>query len=92
MPNFWSAWFDAARFTADTQRVIALRLMRIANGGPLAATESTRMVTEKMAAFTQAQAAFAATLMMGGNLETATRKAQTPYRRAVRANRRRLSS
>lgn len=85
-----SAWFEAARFAADSQRVIALRMMRLAGGGPGAATEASRMVAEKVAAFTEAQAAIASTMMLGGSLETAKRKAYAPYRRAVRANRRRL--
>lgn len=87
-----SAWFEAARFAADTQRVVALRMMRLAGGGPLAVTEATRMVAEKMAAFTEAQAAVAATMMTGGTLKTASRKAYAPYRRTVRANSRRLGS
>ena len=87
-----SAWFEAARFAADSQRVVALRLMRIAGGGELAATEATRMVAEKMAAFTEAHAAVASTMMMGGSFETAATKAYAPYRRAVRANNRRLGS
>jgi hypothetical protein len=87
-----SAWFETARFAADTQRVVALRMMRLAGGGPLAATEATRMVAEKMAAFTEAQAAVAATMMTGGTFKAASRKAYAPYRRAVRANRRRLGS
>lgn len=85
-----SAWFEAARFAADSQRVVALRLMKIASGGPQATAEATRMVAEKMAAFTEAQAAVASTMMMGGSLAAASRKAYAPYRRAVRANNRRL--
>ncbi len=92
MKNVMSAWFEAARFAADSQRVVALRLMRLAGGGPLATTEATRMVAEKMAAFTEAQAAVASTMMMGGSFETAATKAYAPYRRAARANNRRLGS
>jgi hypothetical protein len=92
LQNLMSAWFEAARFAADAQRVIALRMMRLAGGGPLAATEASRMVAEKMAAFAEAQTAAAASLMMGGSLKTASRKAYAPYRRTVRANKRRLGS
>jgi len=40
-----NAWFEAAQFGADSQRVIALRLMRLASGGPEAAIEAERMIS-----------------------------------------------
>ena len=40
----------------EAQSVIALRLMRIAAGGALARSETTRMVTEKVQALGEAQA------------------------------------
>ncbi len=58
---FMNAWIEAARFAGDSQQVIALRLMRIAGGGPLAATEANRMIAEKIAAFGEAQRPFALT-------------------------------
>jgi hypothetical protein len=85
-----NAWFEVARFANDSQCVIASRMMRLASGGPLAATECTQMVAEKVAAFTEAQGAFMAAMVAGGSLHSATNKAYAPYRRAVRANRRRL--
>jgi len=33
-----NTWLEAARFCADVQRVIALRMMRLASGDPLATT------------------------------------------------------
>jgi hypothetical protein len=87
-----NAWFEAARFGADSHNVIALRMMRLANGGPLAATEATRMVSEKVAAFTEAQGALMNALVTGSSLDAAAAKAYAPYRRAVRANRRRLGA
>jgi hypothetical protein len=87
---FMNAWMDAARFAADSQQVIALRMMRLAGGGPLAATEANRMVAEKIAAFGEAQGAMLVSLATGGSLHAAGGKAFRPYRRAVRANRRRL--
>ena len=89
---FMNAWFEAARFAADSQRVIALRMMRMAGGGPLAVTEASRMISEKVAAFSEAQGAITATMITGGSLDTAAAKAYAPYRRAVRANNRRLGS
>ena len=90
--NLMSAWFEAARFAADSQRVIALRMMRMANGGPLAVTEASKMIAEKIAAFNEAHGAIVTTMMTGGSLDTAAAKAYAPYRRAVRANNRRLGS
>ncbi len=87
-----NAWFEAARFASDSQRVIASRMMRFATGDPLAATECTRMIAEKVAAFSEAQGAFMAAMVTGRGLHGAANKAYGPYRRAVRANRRRLGA
>lgn len=86
------AWFEAAQFGADSHSVIAMRLMKIASGGPGASTEAHRMVSEKVAAFTESQGVLMASLMSGATLETAAVKAYAPYRRTVRANRRRLGA
>ena len=91
MFGIWRDWFDAARFGFETQHVIALRMMRIAPGGARAAAEFQRMVSEKASAFLAAQAAAASALVSGQSLGTAARRAATPYRSRVRANRRRLS-
>jgi hypothetical protein len=87
-----NAWIEAARFASDSQRVVALRMIRLATGGPLAATEATQMISEKVAAFSEAQGAILATIATGGSLHRAASKAYAPYRRAVRANRRRLGA
>ena len=42
-----NAWLEAVRFVNDSQRVIALRLIRLASGGTLAADEARRMVAEE---------------------------------------------
>ena len=86
------AWFEAAQFGADSQSVIAMRLMKMASGGPGATTEAHRMVSEKVAAFTESQGVLMAALMNGTSIESAAVKAYAPYRRAVRANRRRLQA
>jgi hypothetical protein len=90
MNNPMSAWLESVRFAADMQRVVALRLGRIAAGGPLAVSETRRMITEKMFALAEAQMAVAASVMTG-KAASAARKAHAPFRRRVRANRRRLS-
>lgn len=91
MFNIMNAWIEAMRFGADSQRVIALRLMRLASGGPLAATEAQQMVSEKIAAFGEAQGVLLTALLTGTSLEAAAAKAYVPYRRRVRANSRRLA-
>ena len=83
----YGLWFalsaDGARLGFEAQRVIGLRLLRMAGGGAAAQAEASRMVTEKTAAFAEA----AMTLAMGG----CPRKVVRRYRVHVRANARRLS-
>jgi hypothetical protein len=87
-----STWLEAARFGADVQRVMTLRMMRLASGGPLATTEAWQMVSEKISAFEEAQVAIVSALATGGGLHAATDGAYAPYRRCVRANCLRLDS
>ena len=47
---------DAALLGFEAQQVIGLRLLRIAAGGEAASIGSERMVTEKIAAFSEAAA------------------------------------
>jgi hypothetical protein len=75
----------------DAQRVIAMRLTRIAAGGAKAELECRRMVSEKIAAGAAARAAAAKALASGKGVEVAAAKALAPVKRAVRANHRRLS-
>ena len=56
-------WYDAAMLSLEAQRVVGLRMMKIAGGGPGAHAEASRMVTEKIAASLTA----ATTLMCGGS-------------------------
>jgi hypothetical protein len=81
-----NTWLEAVRFSADVQRVMALRMMRLASGGPLAITEAQRMISEKVVAFEAAQVAIATALATGGSLYAATAEAYAPYQRCVRAN------
>jgi hypothetical protein len=90
--SLMNSWFEAARFAADSQRVIALRMMRLSSGGPGAVTEATKMISEKVAAFSESQGAIAAAMLTGRGFEATAAKAFAPYRRAVRANSRRLGS
>jgi len=82
----WGAWFrlstDIALLGLEAQRVIGLRMMRLAAGGAAAEAEAMRMVLEKAAAFVEATATIAA----GGSSHKVVRR----YRSHVRANARRL--
>jgi hypothetical protein len=92
MFNLFDNWFEAARFGADVQRVMTLRVMRIASGGPGAAKEARDMMSEKLAAFGESQVAAFSALAIGSSFDVAAAKAYAPYRRRVRANSRRLGS
>jgi hypothetical protein len=88
-------WFtlglEAARLATEADKVIGLRLRRLATCAPDTPIEAYRMVAEKQAAFVEA--AFAAGLIVatGGGGHAAARKVVRGYRRHVRANSRRLS-
>ncbi|MEA2952919.1 MAG: hypothetical protein QOD40_1628 [Alphaproteobacteria bacterium] len=88
--NIFNSWLQSMRFGADVQSVMTTRMLMLAGGGPKTAAETQRMISEKMLAFGESQMAFAAALALGQGFHKATRRAHTPYRRAVRANRRRL--
>ena len=91
MFDFWSDWIDAAALGFEAQGVIAMRLIKIAAGGPAAAAECDLMVAEKFAAIAAAHDAASAALLGGKSLQVATTLALAPVRRRVRANHRRLS-
>jgi hypothetical protein len=76
-------WYDATMLSFEAQQVIALRMMKLAQGGKLARAEASRMVAEKVAESMGA----AMTLMTGGSSHVVMAK----VRRRVRANSRRLS-
>jgi len=78
---------QVATLGVESQSVVGLRMMRLAAGGPAAEREAFRMVTEKMAAFAEAQAMLFGQAVTGVPMTGAV----APYLRRVRANRRRLS-
>lgn len=93
--QMWNPWLalsaQATLLAWEAQRVMALRLMRIAAGGSRGRDEARRMVTEKVAALAQAQAVVTASAIGGGTGHGAGKKVLGVYRKRVRANRRRLS-
>lgn len=76
-------WMKMAALGWDSQHVIALRLEKLAKGGPGAATEAQRMVSEKMLEAGKA----AITLATGGSMGSVV----ASYHRRVRSNKNRLS-
>ena len=75
-------WMNLMMLAAESQQVIALRVMKLAVGGAPAHEEAGRMVSEKIAAAHGA----AFSLMSGASPESVVRD----YRGKVRANARRL--
>jgi hypothetical protein len=75
---------DASVLAWEAPQVIALRLLKLARGGPAASREAKRMVTEKAIAFGEAAAKLATGSTAGSVVKG--------YRKKVQANRRRLTS
>ena len=86
----WSRlMFDISLLWADAGTVMMLRGWRMMAGGPAAAREAERMMSEKVEAGLELAGALA-----GGRVRTpegAARKAMTVYGKRVRSNRRRLA-
>jgi hypothetical protein len=82
LAHWWKLSMNVAAAGLEAQQVVALRLAKLAKGGPAAEKEAHKMVTEKIAAHTEA----ALTLAMGGSPASVVRR----YRSIVRANNKRL--
>jgi|SRR5690242_8584605 hypothetical protein len=91
----WNASFalslGAARMCWEAQAVVFLRCLRIAQGGARAEAETTRMMTEKVAALAEAQVTATAAALTGSKKHGIAKKTLAVYARRVRRNRRRLS-
>jgi hypothetical protein len=82
--NLWSLWFEASQ-------VVLLRSFAIATGGDRAKVEIDRMVDEKTKALTALQALLV-TGALGFTTPTIAARSVAHYRKAVKANRKRLQS
>ena len=80
----YNPFLSSMMLAVECQRVIELRLVRIAWGGREGWTEASSMVAEKINAAMEASA----TLMLGGSPETVIAR----YREHVAANAERLSA
>ena len=74
----------------EAQHVIALRIAKLAKGGPAAQAEVRRMVAEKVAAGIHAAGMFSAAVARGRPQQGSDAVVRM-LRRRVRANRKRLS-
>lgn len=83
MKSWWELSADMTMAGMEAQRVIALRILKLAAGGPAASKEAHKMISEKIAASVEA----AVTLASGGSADSVVRR----YRSIIRANGRRLS-
>jgi hypothetical protein len=92
MNDFLASWLEAVRFSCEAQTVISARMMLFASGAPNAADEATRMIAEKIVAFTDAGIAAERALASGLDFYTAAEHAYSPVRRCVHANSDRLLS
>ncbi len=81
---------QGAMLALEAQQVVALRLARLALGGPDAPREATLMVTEKVQALQESGALLLSAALDGKKHMNAPEILQL-YRKKVRANRRRLS-
>lgn len=92
MADFWTDWIEGIRFGFEAQGVISARLVLFALGAPEAAAEAGRMISEKIAVFSDAQLAAERALGAGLGLYTAAQCAYAPLRQAVHANSMRLAT
>jgi hypothetical protein len=93
--QMWNDWFALSLQTAklgwEAQGVMALRVMRMATQPARSQTEARRMVTEKVAALGEAQAAAVVAVVKGGKSDRVAKKVLGVYKKRVSANRRRLT-
>ena len=90
MHAIFTAWFSTCRFSLEAQQVIPTRLLRCTRCDAAASIEAGRMLSEKLAAFIEANAAAGRAVAAGKSPDIALAEFVKPYRRRVRANHRRL--
>jgi hypothetical protein len=89
-PNWFEIGMDAWALAAESNMVIAMRMGAIATGGPAAAREAERMLSEKVAA-NMALGFDLITGKLGFSPETILSGSIAHYSKAVVANRERLA-
>jgi len=76
--------------TLDAQQVVGLRLVKFARGGPDALREASRMVSEKVTAYTDSQLLIF-DAAVEGEWDLGADRVLRLYQQRVRANKHRLS-
>ncbi len=89
--DLWLTGLQTTQMMVEAQGVIAMRLMGMAGLWSVAPSESTRMFTEKPAAFLLSASAATAAAMAGQRPDQVLAAAVRPIRVKTRANSRRLS-
>jgi len=89
--NFANLAMQSTMLAIESQQVIALRLTKMAMGGPDVQREAELMVAEKLEALTDAGHAVAKAAIAGKH-DLGVDGVMQMYRRKVRANRKRLSA
>jgi hypothetical protein len=92
MLNPWMALtLKAMQVGFDAQNVIFLRMMRLSAGGARGQSEARRMVSEKIAASVEAQAAAVSGIIAGRKEVVVAGRVIRGLQKRVGANKRRLS-
>ena len=92
MLNPWIALtVKAMQVGLDAQNVIFLRMMRLSAGGARGQSEARRMVSEKISASAEAQAAAVSGIIADRNEAVVAGQVIRGLQKRVRANKRRLS-
>ena len=91
----FNPWFSvilkSIQLGFESQNVIALRMMRLAVGGPTAQAEARHMIADKIAAGVEAQAVAASGVASGHSDAVVAGKILRVFKKRVHANKRRLS-
>jgi hypothetical protein len=91
MFSWTSMAYHGTMLAIESQQVIAMRLTKMALGGPGVRKEAELMVSEKMETAAESSRMMLMA-MLGGQSDMGAEKVMTLYRRKVTANRRRLSA
>jgi hypothetical protein len=91
MLNWWQLAFETSQMAFEAQEVVAMRLTKIGRGDAAASVEAQQMVVEKTLVIGEAWMAAAGAAMANGSPQSVAAAFMRPYRKRVRANRRRLS-
>ncbi len=87
---YWALGVRTTQMMVEAQTVIAFRLLGMAGGWPVSASESTRMVLEKGPAFMRAYGDATVAAMRGKRPDEIAAAALQPISRKTRSNAKRL--